>query len=159
MAYLTTPRDRNVLRLSWQRSTENWVKRQRPHPEYYCLAYRTGITASKSTLFLWKTGHKCSSTRHDGKNKGNQRLCLSHSRQITWYQSWSCLLGWQLAWLGIPTWCWRHFANGVIGILYTHPTNQTSRETDSSTQGKKIIYRDRAFTALQPATSLLTVTR
>ena len=55
--------------------------------------------------------------------------------------------------------CWRHFVNGVTGILYTHPTNQTSRETDSSTQGKKIIDRDCAFTALQPATSLLTVTR
>ena len=55
--------------------------------------------------------------------------------------------------------CWRHFVNGVTGILYTRPSNQTSRETDSSTQGKKTIDRDRAFTALQPATSLLTVTR
>ena len=55
--------------------------------------------------------------------------------------------------------CWRHFVSGVTGIRYTPPTSLLSRETDSSTQGKKTGNRDHVCTVVQLNTSLWTVAR
>ena len=53
--------------------------------------------------------------------------------------------------------CWRYFVSGVTGIRYTHPTSLLSRETDSSTRGRKTGNRDHVSSVVQLNTSLWTV--